>query len=112
VVSPLRRSLELGYGGGEQSRRRRGRQSGRTGQAVMSELLFLVEEADDCFYRAQVVEEAIHTEADTLEDLRREIRDAVQCHFEGVRHRRFCSACTSSDRNCWLCETAERPQQC
>lgn len=48
----------------------------------MSELLFLVEEADDCFYRAQVVGEAIQTEADTLEDLRREIRDAVQCHFE------------------------------
>jgi hypothetical protein len=48
----------------------------------MNELLFLVEEADDGSFRAQAVGEAIHTEADTLEDLRREIRDAVQCHFE------------------------------
>ena len=48
----------------------------------MNELLFLVEEADDGSFRAQAVGEAIHTEADTLEDLRREIRDAVQCHLE------------------------------
>jgi predicted RNase H-like HicB family nuclease len=48
----------------------------------MNELLFLVEEADDGSFRAQAVGEAIHTEADTLEDLRREIRDAVLCHFE------------------------------
>jgi predicted RNase H-like HicB family nuclease len=48
----------------------------------MNELLFLVEEADDGSFRAQAVGEAIHTEADTMEDLRREIRDAVQCHFE------------------------------
>ena len=48
----------------------------------MNELLFLVEEADDGSFRAQAVGEAIHTEADTLEELRLEIRDAVQCHFE------------------------------
>ena len=82
VVSPLRRLGEVGYGGGKQSRRRCGRQSGCTGQAVMNELLFLVEEADDGSFRAQAVGEAIHTEADTLEELRREIRDAVLCHFE------------------------------
>jgi predicted RNase H-like HicB family nuclease len=70
------------YGGGNPSRRASERQSGCTGQAVMNELLFLVEEADDGSFRAQAVGEAIHTEADTLEDLRREIRDAVQCHFE------------------------------
>ena len=82
MVSPLRRLCEVGYGDGKQSRRRCGLQSGRTGRAVMNELLFLVEEADDGSFRAQAVGEAIHTEADTLEDLRREIRDAVQCHFE------------------------------
>ena len=48
----------------------------------MNDLLFLVEEADHGSYRAQAVGEAIHTEADTLEELRREIRDVVQCHFE------------------------------
>ena len=69
------------YYRGNPSRRVSGRQSGCTGQAVMNELLFLVEEADDGSFRAQAVGEAIHTEADTLEDLRREIRDAVQCHF-------------------------------
>ncbi len=48
----------------------------------MNELLFLVEEADDGSFRAQAVGEAIHTQAETLEELRLEIRDAVQCHFE------------------------------
>lgn len=70
------------YGGANLSRGCCGRQSGCTGLAVMNELLFLVEEADDGSFRAQAVGEAIHTEADTLEDLRREIRDAVQCHFD------------------------------
>jgi hypothetical protein len=48
----------------------------------MNEILFVVEEADDGSYRANAVGAAIHTEADSLEDLHREIRDAVHCHFE------------------------------
>jgi hypothetical protein len=48
----------------------------------MNEILFVVEEADDCSYRASAVAAAIHTEADSLEELHREIRDAVHCHFD------------------------------
>jgi len=48
----------------------------------MNEILFVVEEADDGSYRARAVGAAIHTEADTLEELHQEIRDAVHCHFE------------------------------
>ena len=48
----------------------------------MNELLFVVEEADDGSLRAQAVGAAIHTEADTLEDLHCALRDAVHCHFD------------------------------
>lgn len=48
----------------------------------MNEILFVVEEAEDGSYRARAVGEAIHTEADSLEDLHQEIRDAVRCHFD------------------------------
>ena len=48
----------------------------------MNEILFLVEEADDGSSRAQAVGASIYTEADTLEELHREIRDAVHCYFE------------------------------
>jgi hypothetical protein len=46
------------------------------------EIMFVVEEADDGSYRASAVGESIYTEADNLENLHSEIRDAVQCHFE------------------------------
>jgi hypothetical protein len=48
----------------------------------MNEILFVVEEAEDGSYRANAVGEAIHTEADNLNELHQEIRDAVHCHFE------------------------------
>jgi hypothetical protein len=48
----------------------------------MNEILFVVEEADGGSYRASAVGFAIHTEADSLEELHREIRDVVHCHFE------------------------------
>ena len=48
----------------------------------MKVILFVVEEAEDGFYRAGAVGLAIHTEADSIEELHREIRDAVHCHFE------------------------------
>lgn len=48
----------------------------------MNEILFVVEEAEDGSYRASAVGQAIHTEADSLKALHREIRDAVHCHFE------------------------------
>lgn len=48
----------------------------------MQEILFVVEEAEDGSFRASAAAAAIHTEAETLEDLHREIRDAVLCHFD------------------------------
>lgn len=48
----------------------------------MKELVFLVEEAPEGGYTARALGESIFTEADDLETLRNEIRDAVRCHFE------------------------------
>ena len=48
----------------------------------MNEILFVVEEAEDGSYRASAVGQAIHTEADSLNELHQEIRDAVHCHFD------------------------------
>ena len=48
----------------------------------MNEILFMVEEADEGGYTARAVNESIFTEADTLDDLRRNVREAVECHFE------------------------------
>lgn len=48
----------------------------------MTELVFLVEEAPEGGYTARGVGEAVFTEADTMEELRQAVRDAVRCHFE------------------------------
>ena len=48
----------------------------------MNEIIFLVEEADEGGYTARAVNESIFTEADTLDELRRNVREAVDCHFE------------------------------
>ncbi len=48
----------------------------------MNELIFVVEEAPEGGYLARALGESIFTEADTLEELRASIRDAVRCHFE------------------------------
>jgi hypothetical protein len=49
---------------------------------TMNEILFLVDKAWDGSYRASAVRQAIHSEADSLEELHQEIRDAVHCHFD------------------------------
>jgi predicted RNase H-like HicB family nuclease len=48
----------------------------------MKELIFLIEEAPEGGFTARALGHSIFTEADTLEDLRRNVRDAVQCHFD------------------------------
>jgi predicted RNase H-like HicB family nuclease len=48
----------------------------------VSELIFLVEEAPEGGYTARALGQSIFTEADTLSDLRANIREAVECHFE------------------------------
>lgn len=51
----------------------------------MNEILFVVEEAEDGSYRASAVGQAIHTEADTLNQLHQVIRDAVHYHVDEGR---------------------------
>ena len=45
------------------------------------ELVFLVEEEPEGGFTARALGEAIFTQADDLEGLRQNIRDAVRCHF-------------------------------
>ena len=48
----------------------------------MQEVIFMVEEAPEGGYTAHALGYAIFTEAETVEELRREVIDAVQCHFD------------------------------
>lgn len=48
----------------------------------MTELVFVAEEAAEGGFIARGVGEAVFTEADTLEELRQAVRDAVRCHFD------------------------------
>lgn len=48
----------------------------------MNEIFFLVEEASEGGYSARALGESIFTEADSLEELHTNLRDAVRCHFD------------------------------
>lgn len=49
-----------------------------------SEMLFLVEEATEGGFIAKAAGASIFTEADTLEELKAAILDALRCHFDRV----------------------------
>ena len=49
---------------------------------MATELIFLVEESDEGGYTASALGESIYTEADDLDSLKEQIRDAVNCHFD------------------------------
>jgi hypothetical protein len=48
----------------------------------MTEILFTVEEAPEGGFTARAVGHSIFTEADTLDELRQNVREAVECHFD------------------------------
>jgi predicted RNase H-like HicB family nuclease len=48
----------------------------------MKELFFLVEEALEGGYTAKAMGESIFTEAETMDELKKEIREAIECHFD------------------------------
>jgi len=48
----------------------------------MGEIIFLIEESPEGGYTARALGESIFTEADTVEELRSNIREALECHFE------------------------------
>jgi hypothetical protein len=49
---------------------------------AMDELIFLVEAAPEGGYTARALGVSIFTEADDLDGLREQVRDAVRCHFD------------------------------
>ena len=46
------------------------------------EIIFLVEEDIDGGYTAHALGHSIFTEADTWDELRKAVQDAVRCHFD------------------------------
>jgi hypothetical protein len=48
----------------------------------MTELIFEVREAPEGAFAARALSGSIRTEADTLDELKEQIRDAVRCHFD------------------------------
>ena len=47
-----------------------------------SEIIFSVEEASEGGYEARALGHAIHTQADTFDELKTMLQDAVRCHFD------------------------------
>ena len=48
----------------------------------MNEIIFLIEEAVEGGFTARALGPSIFTEAETLDTLRQQVRDAVNCHFD------------------------------
>ena len=48
----------------------------------MSEIIFLVEESNEGGYQARALDHSIFTDAETMEDLKSNVREAVHCHFD------------------------------
>ncbi len=46
------------------------------------EIIFIVEEALEGGLTAKALGESIFTEAETMEELRENVKEAVECHFE------------------------------
>jgi len=49
--------------------------------ALMSEIIFIIEEDPDGGYNAHALGVSIITQADTLNELRENIREAVRCYY-------------------------------
>jgi predicted type IV restriction endonuclease len=48
----------------------------------MTEIIFIVEESAEGGYEARALGHSIFTEADTLDELKENIKEAIRCHFE------------------------------
>jgi hypothetical protein len=49
---------------------------------MAKEIIFMVEEAPEGGYTAQALGYSIFTEADTWDELKEAVQDAVRCHFD------------------------------
>lgn len=47
-----------------------------------SEIIFSVTESPEGGFEARALGEPIFTQAETMDDLRQSVRDAVRCHFD------------------------------
>jgi hypothetical protein len=56
---------------------------------VSTEIIFVVEESPEGGFEARALGHSIYTEADSLEELRQMVRDAVECHFEAAERPRI-----------------------
>ncbi len=57
--------------------------SATTRPTSTQEIIFLIEEAPEGGFTARALGFAIFTEADDMDALKSNVRDAVACHFEG-----------------------------
>ena len=48
----------------------------------MKEIIFIVEESPEGGFEARALGYSIYTEAETPEELKKNIKEAVRCHFE------------------------------
>lgn len=48
---------------------------------MTTEIIFIIEESSETGYEARAVGYSIYTEADTIEELKAMVKDAVRCHF-------------------------------
>ncbi len=47
----------------------------------MTEIIFIVEESLEGGFEAKALGESIFTDGDTMDELKQNIKDAIQCHF-------------------------------
>lgn len=48
------------------------------------EIIFIIEESMDGGYEAKALGQSIYVQADDMDELKQEIKDAVKCHFEAA----------------------------
>ena len=48
----------------------------------MKEIIFLVEEAEEGGYTARALGESIFTEGETMQELKENIQEVLDCHFD------------------------------
>jgi hypothetical protein len=51
---------------------------------MASEIIFIVEESAEGGYEAKAVGHSVFTEAETIDELKSRIQDAVRCHFDSA----------------------------
>jgi hypothetical protein len=53
----------------------------------MEEIIFIIEESDEGGFIAKGLGVSIFSEAETIEELKEAVKDAIHCHFDEVKPR-------------------------